>query len=426
MNNGKDGDGQHHNDPPPQKFEIDEEGKCYDCKSETEEIDIITCYECDKYFHVKCSTAASETKICTPTFLKEWKKMIATKCNFTWICDLCVTKREISNTMSTNEKLTSVENKLETKVQELENKLTTMCDDISFVKDLLVENNPPASNTDKSITNSNPWADTNRVKKLITNKAALVIKKGDNNKCPDLKALEKQVIAEKINVTQTYINRSGDTVIECSSADDRNAVKQLAEKEIVGHKFECSSERRPLITVVGFKQQYEPGDLRDILLYRNSFVSMLCNSGNINEMLEVVVVKPCMKDTSTFQAIIKVNTSLRDIIHKHGDRLLIGLYSCRVYDKFTAKRCNRCQEFGHWMRDCKKQFVCAYCTGNHETKVCNHSTANAEINISCINCKRASKSNYKSHRADSVTCPCYREEQEKVRQQALSKRIPLN
>ena len=328
--------------------------------------------------------------------------------------------------------LTAVEEKLnkivatETKVQELENKLTSMSNDISFVKELLVENQSPASNEDSNIPNTNPWADSNRVQKLLTNKAALVIKKGNDNKNPDLKSLEKQVIAEKINVTKTYINKSGDTVIECNSTTDRNAVKLIAEKEVAGHKFECSSARRPLISVVGFKEQYEPSHLRDIVLYRNSFVSMFCNSGNVDEMFEVVVVKPCMKDASTFQAIIKVNESLRDIIQKNGDRLLIGLYSCRVYDKFTAKRCNRCQDFGHWMRDCSKPFVCAYCTGNHETKLCNHLTNNAVNNISCINCKTTGKTNYKAHRADSVVCPCYREEQEKVRQQALSRRIPLN
>ena len=93
-------------------------------------------------------------------------------------------------------------------------------------------------------------------------------------------------------------------------------------------------------------------------------------------------------------------------------------YSCRVYDHFHIKRCNKCQQFGHYEAKCNNTGICGICAGNHETKNCEHRTNQSFKDVICINCKKSPKvkdANMHSHTAFSPGCPCYLEEQDKLK-----------
>ena len=90
-----------------------------------------------------------------------------------------------------------------------------------------------------------------------------------------------------------------------------------------------------------------------------------------------------------------------------NDKLRIGLYSCRVYDQAPQiRRCNKCQNFGHWVADCSHNngIACAKCASlDHETINCTNSSLK-----NCINCCRAGISRvHPPHTADSTSCPCF-------------------
>ena len=128
---------------------------------------------------------------------------------------------------------------------------------------------------------------------------------------------------------------------------------------------------------------------------------------------------------TTYQAVVKVTDSVRELIRKGGDKLLIGLYSCRIYDQVSPKRCNKCQHFGHWVKECKENPACAICgSSGHETDNCSHKDETS-FSVTCVNCTRSNKPG-NGHRADSSYCPCFIEKREALKLELNSKKKALN
>ena len=151
-----------------------------------------------------------------------------------------------------------------------------------------------------------------------------------------------------------------------------------------------------------FKTEYTPEQFVHHLFERNT--SLACY--NSTEHYDLLKIKPCLRDDTTFQAVIKVSTSLRKAIHKNKDKLAINYYNCKVYDQLNVGRCNKCQQYGHFSGDCKNDDVCAICNGKHETRKCSHRNEETFSSPQCSNCIRAGKETT-NHRADSSQCPCY-------------------
>ena len=84
---------------------------------------------------------------------------------------------------------------------------------------------------------------------------------------------------------------------------------------------------------------------------------------------------------------------------------------CKIYDQYHVKRCNNCQSFGHFYKDCSNQaVVCANCGGNHSTRDCTSRTSK------CVNCvKEGGPIAECEHRADDAGCPSLRKQQEKMK-----------
>ena len=75
------------------------------------------------------------------------------------------------------------------------------------------------------------------------------------------------------------------------------------------------------------------------------------------------------------------------------------------------KRCNNCQKFGHYAKDCPTQDVniCGKCTGNHRTSDCD------SLVQKCANCARNNMEDV-NHQTTSYKCPSL------IKQQALLKK----
>ena len=49
----------------------------------------------------------------------------------------------------------------------------------------------------------------------------------------------------------------------------------------------------------------------------------------------------------------------------------IGQFSsCKVYDHFPVKRCNKCQKFGRFHANCNANHTCVHCAGEHPSDQC--------------------------------------------------------
>ena len=124
------------------------------------------------------------------------------------------------------------------------------------------------------------------------------------------------------------------------------------------------------------------------------------DANDLDEHLKVHRVKPTRNNEEKFQAFASVSQMLREGFRKARDKLIIGVTSCKIYDRTQTKRCNNCQKFGHFMANCPTPGSpsCGKCSGNHSSNEC------TTEDRGCVNCKRNGLE-YSSHSAFYHKCP---------------------
>ena len=110
---------------------------------------------------------------------------------------------------------------------------------------------------------------------------------------------------------------------------------------------------------------------------------------SINKLLDnakhfkLLAMQKLKNNEDLSQIILKVTLALRNIFKNLGDRLFIGLRSCRIYDQVQVVRCYNCQEFGHIKPNCTKALQCSKCLENHDSRTCKIT------DFQCINCHKS-------------------------------------
>jgi len=90
--------------------------------------------------------------------------------------------------------------------------------------------------------------------------------------------------------------------------------------------------------------------------------------------------------SSTCSAVVRVGCKICDVIKSNRNHIFIGISSCRVFDRFFVKRCNKCQEFGHYQDTCKNPIKCGYCGQNHASNTCPLKDLKDLTKLKCTNC----------------------------------------
>ena len=103
---------------------------------------------------------------------------------------------------------------------------------------------------------------------------------------------------------------------------------------------------------------------------------------------------------------------IKDEIMKLGNKLFIGLSSCKVTERYHLLQCYRCQSFGHkrGSNQCSLENtdneVCLYCASNHLSKHCKVKTDVSSRK--CNNCMSSKDPNirtrHKGHTTTSAEC----------------------
>ena len=158
--------------------------------------------------------------------------------------------------------------------------------------------------------------------------------------------------------------------------------------------------RRPTINIINIPVNYTKSELLDRVKSHNA--TKLPGIELNDENFKIIFTKPQFKNNTLYKATVRVSEDVRKAISNANDKLNIGLSSCRVYDDFFVKRCNKCQQFGHWKDKCSADtpVACGKCSGHHETQAC---TTNV---IKCCNCVHA-KHTDTNHETSSNKCPVY-------------------
>ena len=437
---------------------LGDDGECKSCKKTVGNL-FITCFLCKCKFHAANCTIP--TSVCTLSFhqlyapLSDKSGVNASRPGkFLFGCDDCMTKFELEQAKSDNDKI----QKLQTQVDNLENgvkniidMLTKKSDNVGSSKTFSTnDESPSVESTRKSNTvwNANAPA-TNTVDstnypplgskqdseskgslKVQKNKKSsiLVIDKSEDEQTEkeNMDKIEELVTSNKIDIRNSYKNKVGKTVIICKTDEQRDDLKSKIESNIPSIPIKSVGNLSRTIVVAGFNKHYDEDNILSSLLDHNSYLSdfIALKSPNSDQSkadnhIAVINVKPLKRDANLSQVILRVSSELRDLIHKNRDKLRVGMKSCQVYNRFFVKRCYGCQHFGHFHAQCPTPNIvcCSQCAGNHETKDCGAS----ESEIKCVNCMREGKTERIDHCASSMQCPVFIRATNKLKNNTLAK-----
>ena len=368
------------------QFKLDVSGNCPTCNKLATPGENINC-------HVVCGGAGPDDKVATATTVKQFL-LTSTKSNFIFYCDNCLTEMEIRRADTERRRVEILENKMngiDTQLAEIKKMLNDKADAM-------------AKETDATMSHNSIWFDKDRLAtvKAPEPKAVLVISKAESfqQNTENREVIEKVVMENEIPLRETYKNRDGDLVLVCTNQEARDKLQNVVEEVNPGINMNTPKSKQKPITIVGLPKAYKEKEIVDLLLLQNDFIKTFAIANKIEDHVKVHVVKPLRNNQEVYQVFASVSPILRDGMERYKNKIVIGLSSCKVYDRSQTKRCNNCQHYGHFAKDCPTpdEPICGKCSGDHRTDGCNsHETK-------CINCVRKN-CNDTNHAAYDHRCP---------------------
>ena len=370
---------------------LNEDGVCQKCNHAAQS-GFMQCWICkDKYHVIDCEA----DPMMQASFVKNmWQNMLKNWPSLTFTCPTC---RE---NMKTKE-----ESIMSARVRLLEENVLKSDKKLENIMELLTKlsNQPELTEKPKSYSD---------IVAADAPSAIVIDEPGEEQESGEerqnkIEAVTKAAIQAKAGVKKSFTTKEGKTVLVCSNTKSKDALLPHVQKVYGNRKISTPKARLPTINVPFIQGKFEKEELLDVLCLQNEEIMFT------KDNTEIVYFLPMRQREGQFQAVIRVAENIRDQIKEKGNRLCIGINSCPVYDRFFVKRCNQCQELGHFHKDkggCKNAQVCALCSGNHDTRRCEID----ENQYKCVNCVKAEHDDV-SHAANSLGCRCYVAEQEKLK-----------
>jgi hypothetical protein len=373
---------------------LDETGKCKKCERDAQN-EFMECWLCTNRYHViECDGV--DPMVQTSFLKNQWPNISRKWACLTFTCLACKedAKTKQETVMSGRVRL----------LEETALKTNKQLEDIKSLLTTVINNR--SQNEEKSNTVSDP--------ELKETPTLIVVEKADQEEEEEVtkekwSEVTKAAIKSKVGVSRSFTNKAGQSVFICNSEKSKKALLPHVEKVFHNRRINTPKPKLPTITVPFIVGKYENEELLDVLRKQNEDRGIRFSRDNA----QVLFTAPMRDREGMYQAVIRISEDIRNKIKDNDNRLCIGINSCPVFDRFFIKRCNNCQEFHHFQNDnggCKKEKVCALCTGKHDTRDC-HTDANMH---KCINCAKADRDEF-SHAAFSYDCPSYIAEQEKLR-----------
>lgn len=384
-------------------FELNLAGECLSCKKkDTPHTEAITCDTCKKMFHAICPSATNkQDTICNVSFLKLWQSS-STKNNFKWHCDTCLTDMETAKSAS-----------LEAVVHTLVQKVSDLTNEVQQIKQPQAVCSDNSTSAFAPVTYGGSWSDPKAVQNLRSSLVIKPVADADGKKSTvNLENVRKIAVDNNIPVSKVGVSANGNTFIHCPSSAARDKLQPLLASNNPNQSVKPLQEKFPSISITGITEAISKDDLVTEVRKQNDYINTLIENGNT---FKVLFMKPPTENFSNYQVIALVSPAIRDAITANRNRLFIGLQSCRVYDRFYVKRCNKCNDFGHYRAQCTKKATCGYCASeDHESDQCPLKISKDYSQFKCINCKRNGLP-CEGHSASWFNCPSYIIAQKKMK-----------
>ena len=393
------------------QFAFIKDGVCTTCNDTEASQTALACLFCKLEFHAVCRDVDKDrTKtdiICPRTFFNAYRNRNKSTGvdsgrfgTFTFVCDVCMTRLEQKTAATTESKVDIIDKRVTDLTQSMENMKELILKVVDMQKINTPEIIPPPTN----ITPEKPSYRSVVIMSSTT----------PDNKDQDCQQVGKIIRENSIHADKRYVNRKGDIVVVCPTTADRENLVSKVTQQLPELKTHQPPDRLPTISVANLTEKYSEDSLQELILQSHPDIKTLNMQG---EKFSVLKVKPQIKNSEKYQTTIRVSNNIRKVIEKKfNDRLYIGSFSCKVFDQFHVKRCNKCQGFGHYKSDCQSnKTVCGYCSKIHLSESCPEKDQNNFLPC-CTNCTKGKFADQKhTHTAFDRICPSYIIEQKLLR-----------
>ena len=215
-------------------------------------------------------------------------------------------------------------------------------------------------------------------------------------------------------MTKTSTKDNGDVFIELPSNENcQKLIPLLDTNTFEQNEVVQMKSKLPTITILGVKEYTSKEDFIEKLKKQNPLLTDKLDQDN--EFSIIYCRKPReMENGKANQVVARVSDEVRKIIKNCDNKLYIDLEALRVVDRFYIKRCNNCQQFGHYEKDCSNEVRCGYCTNQHKSGDCDQVEEGDFEKYQCMNCKTAGKQHV-GHSTHWHKCPTLLEQQKKIK-----------
>ena len=372
---------------------LDLNGDCLGCKEKIPNKGVLQCADCNKNFHGTCFLLINTDQAPGSISFVNSFKANPVKSNFKWFCDPC-------NILFDTRKKTNIVDAVTSLVKKVDELQTN-------VADLKTARTTPTAGA-LGTPNGNIWSDTDKVNNL---RSSFIVKPKPGEQKMPKEDLRKVILENNFQVSSVGESSKGNYFVHCPSLETSTKLQEKL-TDLGTHVVHSLADKEPTISLVGITEPFnEKNELKTRILDLNPTVKALNDQGNT---FEILFMRAPNGTYTNYQVVARVSPKIREAIRANWNRVYIGCESVRVYDRFFVKRCNKCNEFGHFIKDCQKPKgncgICGDVSGDHESKDCLKKESKTVTDFNCVNCKKAPGNlNFKGHKASSNECAVYKQ-----------------
>lgn len=204
-------------------------------------------------------------------------------------------------------------------------------------------------------------------------------------------------------VAQAVRQKEKKVILTFSNNKEMNAAKTIIESSTEGKKIfksvTSSIKYYPVLAKYA-NLEHDEETIKSELRYRNPVLR--------DHLASIKVVFRSSDPNIGHIKIWLTSAAVRDVIIKRGELFLPGRRCRAVLPdlNFEVKRCYKCQQYGHLIKDCKEPTdICGKCAGQHKTSLC---VVKEQKKFKCSNClkmKHRNSTTSTEHVAGDKNCP---------------------
>ena len=293
--------------------------------------------------------------------------------NFLFHCNECLTRKEQNEASSLKDQIKALTETVNNLVKK--NQIDELTDTVnSLVKDFrsFKESKKPSVGGKDNVS-SGKIGDVNKrdskkgtsySDKVKNVKSSLCIQ--SNGSTVNIERVQELATNNGIQVSKAVVRDNGNVHVHLPSEENRAKLEPLLnDKAFASNKIVTLKSKTPSISILDVKKFTTDEEFLEKIKKQNPKIKQLMDTGS--DFSIVYKRDPNNSNTGNkfYQVVARVSDEIRNAIRENNNKIYIELDAYRVVDRFYIKRCNRCQNFGHYEKDCMNDLCCAYCSQTH-------------------------------------------------------------